>query len=419
MTDSKKHHYVPQSLLKQFRIANSSSQIYVYDKNRKSSFKSSIRDAGSENHFNTFMNADQRINFESVFQKNDDRLAQLIDVLTTDEHTNRLNTQDRSDLLHIISAQIVRTKIHRTSMLSVAEQMIDSLKDAGFDKDELLNFSIPSEDEVRQFALSSYLKSDELVESISGKVGFLIRCDSGNSFWTSDNPVVLHNTFPYGDVALGAAGIEIYFPISSKLALGFYCPSIFSKMKYLLSSNYADVDKELYSSMLSALKNGEAISLGPKTATFINSLQVLQSTRFIYSASNADFSLVDSILEENPDASNIQTKIKVGKLGMGPEPRKRMPSGIWLAVYSSDNHYLLPISNFTDAYGVLEFETDALTEIGLILKSSRIDRVILFDDGAERRGMRDVKFETEYSGSTVHVKVSHKNEALNSILKNL
>ena len=80
---------------------------------------------------------------------------------------------------------------------------------------------------------------------------------------------------------------------------------------------------------------------------------------------------------------------------------------------------MLPISNFTDAYGVLEFETDALTEIGLILKSSRIDRVILFDDGAERRGMRDVKFETEYSGSTVHVKVSHKNEALNSILKNL
>src|SRR4051812_41062051 len=45
-------------------------------------------------------------------------------------------------------------------------------------------------------------------------------------FLVGDNPIALFNFFPYGDIGLSAPGIAIYFPLSTDLTLGFYCPTI-------------------------------------------------------------------------------------------------------------------------------------------------------------------------------------------------
>lgn len=52
-TPSKKHHFVPRSILKNFSISKNGSQVYVFDKHNERSYPSSLMDAGSENKFNT------------------------------------------------------------------------------------------------------------------------------------------------------------------------------------------------------------------------------------------------------------------------------------------------------------------------------------------------------------------------------
>jgi hypothetical protein len=51
--ESKKHHYVPQSVLRGFSFDQTQRQLYVFDKIRMMSFTSSVYNAGCENQFNT------------------------------------------------------------------------------------------------------------------------------------------------------------------------------------------------------------------------------------------------------------------------------------------------------------------------------------------------------------------------------
>ncbi len=78
MTQSKKHHIIPQSILKNFSFQNNREQIYVYDKKTSNSFLSSVIDAGSENYFNTIKFGDFDLNFESFFDENDSSLPTVI-----------------------------------------------------------------------------------------------------------------------------------------------------------------------------------------------------------------------------------------------------------------------------------------------------------------------------------------------------
>src|SRR5258706_429939 len=65
----KKHHYVPQSVLTKFSIGGAGKQIYVFDKLEDRLWQSAIRDAGSENRFNTLEIDGEQISFEDAIQK--------------------------------------------------------------------------------------------------------------------------------------------------------------------------------------------------------------------------------------------------------------------------------------------------------------------------------------------------------------
>ena len=69
---SKKHHYVPQSMLRRFSSDPEQLKIHVFDKKTSKTFPSPIKDAGCENHFNTVEIEGKVIPFEGVFQENDD-----------------------------------------------------------------------------------------------------------------------------------------------------------------------------------------------------------------------------------------------------------------------------------------------------------------------------------------------------------
>jgi hypothetical protein len=419
MSDSsKKHHYVPQSILKRFSTDGAQKQLYVFDKGRKTSFPSSIRDAGSENHFNTLEVEGQTISFEGLFQTNDDQLAILFEKIISDTSLAALTAGDRNTLLEVVGAQIVRVKLLRTTIRSIAEQLQASMREAGIYAEEVNGFSIPTDQQIRRAALASILDLRAIIAGIQDKRLILFSSPAPMSLWISDNPVVVYNSFPYGERGLSSPGVEIYFPISSELVLGLYCPSIERKIQQALSTDAPNFDREKYTNIYRALQDGEQVAMNSATCRFYNSLQVLQSSRFLYAPKN-DFADAYDILKRNPEAQEVKSLISVGKIGHAPLRRTSMPSGRWVIFYGKESHHMVKVEKWNENSDFIEFHTNDAVQLRNVLDDQPLKQVVLFDDGNERRGMREVKIEVAEDGVTAHVFISHEDEALNRILRSV
>src|ERR1700722_673152 len=70
----------------------------------------------------------------------------------------------------------------------------------------------------------------DLAPHFASKSWILCSAAKRCSFYISDNPMAMQNTMNQdpvrGTLGLGVLGIEIYFPLSEMLCLGFLCPSI-------------------------------------------------------------------------------------------------------------------------------------------------------------------------------------------------
>ena len=415
---SKKHHYVPQAILRRFSADSAQTQVYVFDKARMKSFPSSIRDAGCENYFNTVEVEGQTVSFEGLFQTNDDQLARLLEIIVSSRSLAVLIPQDRAALSEVVAAQIVRTKLLRTTIRSIAEQLSRSLREAGFDPREVDGFSIPTDQETRRAALASFLDLRRIVAALQEKRPILIHGSDSTLFWTSDNPVVLHNSFPYGEQGLNSPGIEIYFPISSELVLGFFCPSIEHKIRQLLALGHPDLNREKYTKIYKALQGGDSVPAESDTSLFLNSLQVLRSSRFLYAPSD-DFEQARKLLDRHPEAQDVQSSVSVGSMGQGPPPRPRMPPGLWVVFYGRRSPHIIKVDTWDEDSEFLDFQTRDPLTLRAILNDQPLEQAVLFQDGHERRGMREVRIEVMKESVPIRVCISHRDEALNQILRSV
>jgi hypothetical protein len=102
-------------------------------------------------------------------------------------------------------------------------------------------------------------------------------------YWSSDHPINRHNDIdhsPYGSLGLASKGIQIYFPLSTKVNLLLCDPFLFGFLpKKLLVTNEDNI-------------------------IFQNYLQVLWSTRHIFSI-NDNFDLAKQIISEHPELKDI------------------------------------------------------------------------------------------------------------------
>jgi hypothetical protein len=112
------------------------------------------------------------------------------------------------------------------------------------------------------------------------------------AFTLSDNPVVKHNHLDYGPrgrLGIAQDGIEITLPITPKLALQCVCPKIAALVN---GTNMARLQQR-----------GLPIPVEATAVTFVNSLQVIHSERYLYAAQESDFELAKDMLREHPDLS--------------------------------------------------------------------------------------------------------------------
>jgi hypothetical protein len=225
MSESKKHHFVPQSILRRFTNAAADDRLFVYDKVRDASHPSTVLDAGMENHFNVVHLDGERINFEGDFDQPDGAMATVQNRLVDARSLAVLSDADRLVLADTAAVQLLRTKMFRSTMRSVTEAIFSDMERVGLlagERPEL------GEQDARAMARAALNERERQRDLLAKLDLILIEPEPGGAFWTSDNPLVRYNQQPYGETGLASPGVEVYWPIASDLAVGFMCPT-FSK----------------------------------------------------------------------------------------------------------------------------------------------------------------------------------------------
>jgi hypothetical protein len=301
---TKKQHFVPQLLLRQF--ADSREHLFAYDMVRNVSFGNSVQNSGHQNHFLSIPALDGTRGagayFESLFQTYEGPAINAIRSIQTAIAESKqpvVGSAEREDLARFIGVQYLRTPAARTLFLQFAGVVKHSLaseiaKRNDFDvtdpaiQDLIREFSSVPASEQAEFH-GDLIKPDfisELADVLSGHVWLLGTNDTGSALYVADNPVALHLHVPRPGrgTGLGTYAVEVQFPLSSRLQLSMIDRSFVRKEIPQIEAN----DGAIY------------LPLTPENVEFQRSLQVNAASRFIY-CEDDDFAIARLLCSTHPE----------------------------------------------------------------------------------------------------------------------
>jgi hypothetical protein len=406
----RKHHYVPQALLKSFSPRPGTDQVFVFDKKTGSIYKTAVVNAAAERDFNSVRIGEQKVNYEMLFQEADSRLAIAIQELSCKKSLLQIDEQVVDDLAALVATQLVRTKIMRTSSMELSNQLSDWLDAQGLDRTQVID-----DDAARQIAFAKLFELDQIVKLLRKKNIVLLVSENGG-LCISDNPVVMNNSFPYGRIGLDAPGIEIYFPVSPHISLALYCPSIHEILSEAINESHPrPAPREEFCYRLNnCLKLGEPMVIDDRYCMALNELQVLQSSRFLY-ASKEDFGFATAVIGRSHKAREVRSLYSIGNSPVPPAPG--LPSGDWLVLEKGHCHYCLSITWLNPESVYINFQTTDLAKLDQITGSQPFEFATLYRNGRGVRRMGDVVIVSTMIGKEKAFRVEHSDPALNELLR--
>jgi len=317
MNKTKIQHYVPQVYLRYF--ASSDEKIYIFDKKKLQTRFQHIKHAACQNYF-------YDIDFDTLVEESKDELGEFTDeeieemkkideqylekffsktiemslpkffdkilasfnFIQRDKYhkTQILTKNQKFEFSFLISFQLLRTKEFRNTINQAYLTFIETLLKK-FHNLSLEGVLMEIRKELESLHHAAFLMNNEFIEQIANIINNYIWIFGINRteipFYTSDNPIVKNGHADksfYGNAGLASKGVEIAYPINSKLILLIREKSYFS--------NFKDNNLKFYE-----LNNKENIK-------YFNSLQVFGSNRQIFCRSD-NFKLVREILNEYPE----------------------------------------------------------------------------------------------------------------------
>jgi hypothetical protein len=302
---TKKQHFVPKLLLRQF--ADAEERLFAYDMADDRSFPTTVDDAGHQNHFLTITELDGAdgpgAHFESFFQQYEDPAKAAIRDIESAISSGVLaaiSPSQREVLARFIALQYLRTPETRERAIQASEVSTRVIVTAfaesnGFDiADDGVQASI---DSISTVPLGKHavrhgedlLRSEfveELGKILARHVWVLNLNRTTAPFYIADNPVTLypHVARPGRGIGLRSYGVEVSLPLSSTLQLS------------LVERRYVrDRNPTLESSDGCLLR---ALSL--ENVVHLRALQVGNARRFIYCARD-DFTDAQEICDDDPE----------------------------------------------------------------------------------------------------------------------
>lgn len=307
----KKHHYVPRLILRHFCFDK--QNLYVLDKKTGEIFPSSIRNAGSENDFYSSDEGRHQESIESKLSALETVSAPIFDRIIKKESLTSVTEYEHAIICLFVAVQLLRTNDEREALRQINSAICAWARRSGYDpKKDIENFQEMSEEDVKKYSIYALRTVPaDLAKCIYEKERCLIKAPFGGEFYTSDHPVTMHNNFPRpgrGNLGLALKGIEVHFPISPNLCVSFMCPQTVAAIRTRVRKHLAmiaagvcyPIDMSEPELFVDQFDRKIVREIKPENLEFHNSLQVSQSTRFLYSRS-AQFELAKDMLKTNPE----------------------------------------------------------------------------------------------------------------------
>lgn len=381
------HHYVPQAQLRHFSGSSDKKFVYAFDKKTDRSFEDSIsHHAGAEEHFNTiFVNQNKEV-FEGVFEKVDKTSPKLISKIVESGLVNWLNQDDREALCDLFVTQYIRTRFIRESFIEAGSKIRDFANRHGINDIT----SMPSENDARKFAKDMFLNRRELISSLRRLIPLLYVATGSRQFVISDHPITLQNAFPYGDLGLESAGILLTLPLSPKYAITLNCPTILEKVR---QNTFLDLEEKTARNakkILECVSVGKPFELSDEVVIQNNNQQIMQSNRFIYSATD-EFDFAKQFLDEHKKFRSPNLPITFSDT---PPTNARLPNGYQIAVFGPTDHCLLPIqlTPTNDSHRIIA-ETENISTLWQLIKERQPLNIHLYENGKMIQMVTGAKFE--------------------------
>lgn len=307
----KKHHYVPQFILKNFCLSKK-NRLYVFDKSQTKIFPSHVRDIGHENNFYKEKTIKYDIDTESKLAELESTCAPIIRKIIENKSIFNLSTVEFRSLCLFTAVQLDRTNNSRETLTHINNEIADWIQESGLSPDQIEGYETLNEEDIKELSIHTLRTgSAEMAEHLISKELMLVEAPKGESFYISDNPVTLYNHFPReyrGNLGLAVEGIEIYYPISPNFCLSFICSATIAKTRKAVNDQKSrkllgiefPIDMSEPEMLMDAIDTKITRTLKSENVIFHNSLQVSQSSRFIYS-SDKDFFLAMEMLKTNPE----------------------------------------------------------------------------------------------------------------------
>lgn len=414
--ESKKHHYVPQSLLKFFSVDNAGKKIYVYDKSRDKVFPSSIMDAGSENGFNKLKTETGIWNFEPIFNEVDGRLAILLNQIHQARDVSVLTKDDRRDWVDMVAVQILRTPIIRTTLPQLAADLVNTLVENGLAKPE--DFSLPTDNDSRHNMVKWFQDRDSLRIALEDKDFVLFEGTNSTPFLISDHPVVICQSISlYGDSGLNSLGVDVYLPLGSDLVLAMLCKSIRINLNaYPIEVlNMPQESAQMCIALREGLRTGRPVRWTDSFTATLNAFQIARSSRFLYGSQEHAFDAVRTMLKTHPELRQVKSHVQVGQIGSFSSPlSNKMTEGQWLVLFGLNNHCLLSIQNWCEAQ--CEGETYDLETLNRALADAPINKMEYYDaDKQQGLVKRNVRIEILTNLAPVRFRIRNIDPAMDAL----
>lgn len=312
-------HYVPQFILKNFCIDNT-SQVFVFDKKQKRIFKTNIKNVAAENGFYDINIFDSKVSIEEGMGELETTGSKVIKKILDNETLANITEYEKGILSYFIAAQFLRVKQKRITEMQLSDIVENQLRKMGVTPDEASGIYPKSIGDIKMAHIANM--GDNILEFgpyFNDKTWVLFKAPKDTQYYISDNPVTLKNEIDYsprGNLGLLVTGIEIYFPLSSKFLLAMLCRSHEDKIQLGVQQlntllkfgafKPSGIQKGVISRMRKhkhAFDTGEAILSRKESVLNKNSLQVMYSSRFVFSKEN-NFYVAKKMIEENSEFQN-------------------------------------------------------------------------------------------------------------------
>lgn len=275
----KLQHYVPRFYLKNFaKVSNSNHLIDCFDKYTNNQFNTDVMNIACEKFFydteHDILQETEK-SLAAIEGKFNESLSQLIKL----RDISKISIEDRYFISMFIAIQSIRTKEEREMLKDTINQLVERLSKEKLSLQLTKEIKDAQTDEsIKEMQIRLLNDAPKLAEIIYQMKWIISINRTKTPFWTSDNPIALHNEIdhsPYGNLGLKCTGIELHIPLTPNLLLITCDPITFCN----------EPNKKILRDFRYIIRE--------------QNYQIRSSTRFLFS-NQPNFYFAKTLIEENP-----------------------------------------------------------------------------------------------------------------------